>query len=69
MHQENIERQHLKDNNETPTVMVHVRRMKKNTTLSLPTEERWRKATSQDHDLGYIKRILSSPEEKPIDPK
>ena len=39
------------------------------TTLCLPTEEAWRQATSEDNDLVYIKNILSSLEETPVDPK
>ena len=69
MHQGHIETQQLKDNNETPTVMVHEGYIKKTTTLPLPNEEEWRQATSEDHDLGCIKRVLYSPEETPIDPK
>ena len=69
MHHGHTETQHLKYNNETPTVMVHAVQINKTTTLPLPTEEEWRQATSKVHDLGYIKRILSSPEETRIDPK
>ena len=69
MHHGHTETQHLKYNNETPTVMVHAVQINKTTTLPLPTEEEWRQATSKGHDLGYIKRILSSPEETRIDPK
>ena len=68
MRQGNIDTQHLKDNNETPTVMVHAGQINKTTTPSLPTEEEWRQATSDDHDIGYINSILSSPMEIPIDP-
>ena len=49
--------------------MVNVVQINETTTISLPTEKEWRQATSEDHDLGYIKRILLSPEEIPIDPK
>ena len=59
----------MKDKYETPTVMVHAGKINKTTTLRLPTEEEWRQATSYDNDLGYIRRILSSPEETPIEPK
>ena len=69
MHQVHIEKQQLKYNNETPTVMVHVGKINKTTTLTLPNEEDWRQAISENHDIGYIKRILSSPEETLIDPK
>ena len=68
MHQGHTETQQLKYNNETPPVMVHVVQINKTTTLPLPTEEKCRYATSEDHDLGYIKRVLSSPEDTPIDP-
>ena len=54
MHQGNTETQHLKDNNETTTVMVHVDQINKNITLPLPTEEERRQPTSEDHDLEYI---------------
>ena len=49
--------------------MVHAGHINETTTLPLPTEEEWKQAASEDHHLGYIKRILSSPEETPIDPK
>ena len=69
MHQGQIETQKMKYNNETPTVMVNAGQINKTTTMPLTTEEDWSQAKSEDHDLGYIKRILSSPEETPIDPK
>ena len=69
MHHGHIETQHMKDNIETPTVMVHAVQINETTTLPLPTEEDGRQATSEDHDLGYFKRILSSPKETPIYPK
>ena len=69
MHQGNTETQHMKYNNETPTVVVHVGQINETTTLNLSTEEECSQATSEDHDLGYIKRVLSSLEETPIDPK
>ena len=69
MNQEHIETQQMKDNNETPTVMVHAGNINETTTLPLPNEEEWRQSTLEDNDLGQIKKILSSPEEKPIDPK
>ena len=47
--------------------MVHAGKINKTKTLPLPTEEEWRQATSEDRDLGYIKKILSSPDETPID--
>ena len=37
MHQGHIEIQNLKDNNETPTFMVHNKHIRKTTTLPLPT--------------------------------
>ena len=37
MHQGNTETQQLKDNNETPTGMVHAGLINKTTTLPLPT--------------------------------
>ena len=49
--------------------MVHAGQINKTTTVPLPNEEDWRQATSEDRDIGYIKRILSIPEETPIDPK
>ena len=69
MHHGNTETQQLKDNNKTPTVMVNLVHINKTTTLTLPTEEVWIQAISEDHDIGYIKIILSIPEETPIDPK
>ena len=38
-------------------------------TLYLPTEEEWRQATAEDHDIRYIKIILSGMEETPVEPK
>ena len=67
MHQELIETKQKKDNNETPTLMVHGGQINETTTLILPTEEERRQNTSEDHDLGYIKRILFIPVETPID--
>ena len=49
--------------------MVHAGQINESTTLHLPTELEWRQATSDDNYLGYIKKILSSPEETHIDPK
>ena len=69
MHQGHTETYQLKYNNETPTVMVRTGKINKNTKLPLPTEEEWSQATSQGHDIGYIKSILYSPEETPIGPK
>ena len=54
---------------ETPKVMVYAGHINETTTLCLPTEDEWRQATSKDHNLRYIKRILFFLEEKPIDPK
>ena len=62
MHQGYTETQHLKNNNETPTVMVHAGYINKTTTLHLPLEEEFRQAILEDHDLRYINIILSSPE-------
>ena len=69
MHKGHTETKKLKNNNETPTVIVHAGQINKTTTLPLPTDEYWMQATSEDHDIGYIKRILSSPDDTPIDPK
>ena len=69
MQQVHTETQQMKNINETPTVMVNAYQINETTTLHLPPEEESRQATSEYHDLGYIKRILSSPEEKPIEPK
>ena len=49
--------------------MVHAGHINETFKLPLPTEEEWMQATSYDHDLGYIKRILSSLEETHINPK
>ena len=51
MHQGHTETQQPKYNNETPTVMVNAGQIIKTTTLPLPTEEEWRKATPDDHDI------------------
>ena len=69
MYHKNKETQHPKYDNETPTIMVHVGQINKTSTLHIPTGEEWRQATSVDNDIRYIKRILSSTEETPIDPK
>ena len=69
MHQGQNATKNLRDKGETPTGMVHALHINKTTTLPLSTEEERRKAISEDHDIGYIKRILSSPEEKTIDTK
>ena len=50
----------MKDNNDTPAVVVHAGHINENTTLPLRTKEEWRQATSEDHNPGYIKRVLSS---------
>ena len=49
--------------------MVHVGHINKTTTLTLPYGEEWRQATSEYRDTGCINRILSSPEDTPIEPK
>ena len=69
MHQRHTETQQMKYNNETPILMLHAEYINKTTTPPLPTEEDWNQATSEDHDLIYIKRILSSTEDTPIGPK
>ena len=46
MHHGHTESKQPKDNNETPTVMVHARQINKTTTLPLSTEEEWRQDTS-----------------------
>ena len=46
MHKGHTETQHLRDNNNTPTVMVHTGQNNKTTTLPLPNEEEFRQATS-----------------------
>ena len=49
--------------------MMHTGQINETTTLPLLTEEERKQAASEDHDLGYINSILSSPEETPINPK
>ena len=49
--------------------MVHAVNINKTTTSPLLAEEAWRQATLEDHDLRYIKRILSIPEETHVDAK
>ena len=57
MYQGHTETQQLKNNNESPKVMVHAGQINKTTTLPITTEEEWRQSTSYNHGLGYIKRI------------
>ena len=59
----------MKDKGDIIAVMVHLLQIKKSTTLPLHTDEDWRKFTSEDHDLGYIKSIISIPDETTINPK
>ena len=47
-------------------MIVHAGQIRKTTKPALPTEEEWMQATSEDHDLGYIQKILFSAEEKPM---
>ena len=61
MHQKMTATKNLKDKGEIPTGTVHVGNINKTTTLPLPTEEGWSQATSEDHDIGYIKRIFIYP--------
>ena len=49
--------------------MVHAGNINKTTAIPLPTNEEWRQAISEDHDIGYIQRILSIPDKTPIDSK
>ena len=46
MHHRHTETQHMKDNNEATTLMLHAGQINKTTTLTLPNEEGCRKATS-----------------------
>ena len=69
MQQGHTESKQPKYMKETPTVMVHEGQINETTTLPLPNKEDCKQDTSEDQDLGYIKRILSSPEETPIDTK
>ena len=62
MHQKMTATKNLKDKGEIPTGTVHAVNINKTTTLTIPTEDEWRQNTSEDHDLRYIKRILSSPD-------
>ena len=50
-------------------MVVHTGHINKTTTLPLLTEEEWSQATSDDHNIGYFKRILSIIEETTIDTK
>ena len=50
-------------------VMVYAGHTNETTTLFLPTEEECGRTTSEDHDLGYIKSILSGPEGEMVYPK
>ena len=51
----------LTDKYETTTIMLHVGYINKTTTLCIPIYEEWIHATTEDHDLRYIKQILSGP--------
>ena len=44
--------------------MVHEGHINETKILGLPTEGEWRQVTSEDHNLRYIKRILSGMVEK-----
>ena len=46
--------------------MGHIR---ETTTLCIPTEEYLRQSTAYNHDLIYIKNVLSGTEDTPIEPK
>ena len=61
MYQGKTATQQLKDKDETPIVMVHAVNINETKTLCLPIEEEWRQYTSEDHDIRYVKRILSGP--------
>ena len=50
-------------------MIVHMGHINETTTLPIPTEEEEKQATPEDHDLVYIKMVLSSPEETHIDSK
>ena len=39
--------------------MLHVRQINEITTLCITTEGYWRHANTDDHDLRFIKRVLS----------
>ena len=69
MHNEKTETKQLKDKVKITTGTVHAGEIKKTTRLTLSTEKQWKQAISEDHDLGYIKSILSSTQETTIDPK
>ena len=49
--------------------MLHEVNINETTTLCLTKEEEWRQATSEYHDIGYIKNTLSGTEEKPVETK
>ena len=42
----------MKDNNYTPTVVVHAGHINETPTLPIPTKEEWRQDTPEDHDIG-----------------
>ena len=50
-------------------MVVNAEQINKTTTLTLPNEEEWRQAITDNHDLRFIKIIVSIPEEAHIDPK
>ena len=61
MYQGKTVTKHMKYRGEKPTVMAHADHINETATLCLPIEEEWRQYTSEDHDIRYVKRILSGP--------
>ena len=49
--------------------MVHTGQINETTTVCISSDEYWRQASSEDHDNGYIKNILSVTEETLVEPK
>ena len=66
MHQGQTATKKLKDKGETPMVLLYAGQINETTTLFIPTEEERSQATAEDHDLRFLKRVLSGMEETPI---
>ena len=69
MHQCQTTRKQLKYKGETTTAMVLVVNINDTTTLCISKVEERRQATLEDHDIRYIKSILSGLDKTPVDTK
>ena len=57
IHHKQTATKQLKYNGEISTGTMYAVHINETTTLPLPTEQEWSKDTSDDHDIGCIKRI------------